>query len=119
MELVEASWVGSTWDLLSGLDVAESTPGELFDEFFDSESGAVRELVQSGALSQDQWLLAFAVELAQLDSHLEPTDVIRLAKALWRTKQHLPPEAVARDVYSTGWMLRGARQRERSPSGTG
>ena len=114
LELVEASWVGSSWDLLSGLDVVESAPDELFDEFFDSESGAAREFTQADDLSKDQWLLAFAVELATLDKHLEPRDVIRLAKVLWRKKQHLPPAAVARDVYSTGWMLRRARDWERS-----
>jgi hypothetical protein len=114
VELVEASCVGSSWDLLSGLDVVESEPGELFDEFFDSESGAPREFAAADDLSKDQWLLAFAVELAELDRRLEPRDVIRLANVLWRNKQHLPPEAVARDVYSTGWMLRRARDRESS-----
>jgi hypothetical protein len=114
LELVEASWVGSSWDLLTGLDVVETGPGELFDEFFDSESGAVRDFAPSGDLSKDQWLLAFAVELAELDRHLEPRDVIRLAKVLWRRKQHLAPEVVARDVYSTGWMLRRAHEPERS-----
>jgi hypothetical protein len=114
VELVEASWVGSSWDLLTGLDVVETAPGELFDEFFDSESGAAREFASSGDLSKDQWLLAFAIELAELDRQLEPTDVIHLAKILWRKKQHLPPEIVARDVYGTGWMLRRAREPERS-----
>jgi len=114
VELVEASWVGSSWDLLAGLDVLESVPGTLFDEFFDSQSGAARDIAQSGDLSKDQWLLAFAVELAQLDKNLEPTHVIRLAKSLWRKKQHLPPEVVARDAYSTGWMLRHGLDRERS-----
>jgi hypothetical protein len=114
VELVEASWVGSSWDLLSGLDVVETTPGELFDEFFDSDSGGARDLAASSDLSKDQWLLGFAIELAELDRHLEPTDVIRLAKILWRKKQHLPPEVVARDVYSTGWMARGAPDRQRS-----
>ena len=107
VELVEASCVGSSWDLLSGVDVVESEPGELFDEFFDSASGAAREFEACNALSKDQWLLAFAVELAELDGQLEPAEVIRLAKLLWRKKQHLAPKAVARDVHSTGWMLRG------------
>jgi hypothetical protein len=115
LELVEASCVGSSWDLLSGLDVVETEPGELFDEFFDSESGAARELATSVPLSKDQWLLGFAVELAELDRQLEPRDVIGLANGLWRKKQHLPPETVARDVYSTGWMRR-ARDRESSRS---
>ena len=114
VELVEASWVGSSWDLLTGLDVVESAPGKLFDEFFDSQSGAARDPAQSGDLSKDQWLLAFAVELAELDRNLEPTDVIRLAKLLWRKKQHLPPEVVARDAFSTGWMIRQRLTRERS-----
>jgi hypothetical protein len=97
--------------------VAESAPDQLFDEFFDSESGAVREVAPPGELSKDQWLLAFAVELAQLDSRLEPRHVIRIAKGLWRAKQHLPPEMVARDVYSTGWMLRKERAEAHSSSG--
>jgi hypothetical protein len=115
VELVEASCVGSSWDLLSGLDVVETEPGEVFDEFFDSESGAAREVAALEGLSKDQWLLAFAVELAELDRQLEPRDVIRLANVLWRKKQHLPPETVARDVYSTGWMRR-ARDRDSSRS---
>jgi hypothetical protein len=114
VELVEASWVGSSWDLLTGLDVSETAPGELFDEFFDSESGGAREPESLAELSKDQWLLAFAIELAELDRHLDPTDVIRLAKVLWRKKRQLPPKAVARDVHSTGWMLRRAREAERS-----
>ncbi len=117
LPLPEASFVGSSWDLLSGLDVVESEPGELFDEFFDSASGAAREFEASAELSKDQWLLAFAVELAELDEQLEPQDVIRIATALWRNKQHLAPRAVARDVYSTGWMVRRARQRENPQTG--
>ncbi|HEY2560774.1 MAG TPA: hypothetical protein VGI48_13805 [Caldimonas sp.] len=114
VELVEASWVGSTWDLLTGLDVVETALGELFDEFFDSESGGARQHPSSIELSKDQWVLAFSIELAELDRHLDPTDVIRLAKTLWRKKGHLPPKAVARDAFSTGWMLRATRERERS-----
>jgi hypothetical protein len=114
VESAEASCVGSSWDLLSGLDVVESEPGELFDEFFDSQSGAAREFEEPNELSKDQWLLAFAVELAELDRRLEPRDVIRLANVLWRKKQHLAPQAVARDVYSTGWMLRRGRRKESS-----
>ena len=116
LELVEASCVGSSWDLLSGLDVVESQPGELFDEFFDSESGVARECETSNGLSKDQWLLAFALELAELDRRLEPREVIRMANVLWRKKQQFAPEAVARDVYSTGWMLRRARDRESLPT---
>ena len=117
LALPEASFVGSSWDLLSGLDVVESEPGELFDQFFDSESGSPREFEASPELSKERWLLAFAVELAELDEKLEPRDVIRIANALWRTKQHLAPSAVARDVHSTGWMLRRAGQRGNPPTG--
>jgi len=109
----EPSWVRSSWDLLSGLDVVESEPGTLFDEFFDSESGAVRDVPELGDLSKDQWLRVFAINLAELDRDLEPTEVIRIAKALWRKKRHLNPVLVARDVYSTGWMRRRAADRER------
>ena len=119
VELVEASCVGSSWDLLSGLDVLESQPGELFDEFFDSTSGLARGFETSKELSKDQWLLAFAVELAALDRELEPREVIRLANVLWRKKRHLQPAVVARDVYSTGWMRRRARDRERSQTAEG
>ena len=106
VELVEASWVGSSWDLLTGLDVMESAAAELFDEFFDSTSGTARELAQSDDLGKDQWVLAFAIELAGLDRDLDPSEVIRVAKRLWQRKHHLPPQAVARDVYLTGWMMR-------------
>jgi hypothetical protein len=115
-ELAEVSWEGSSWDLLTGIDLVESAPDKLFDEFFDSGTGAARELAPSSELSKDQWVLAFAVKLAELDRHLEPAEVIRVARALWRKKQHLQPEVVARDVYGTGWMLRRARARERARS---
>jgi len=115
-ELGEVSREGSSWALLTGIDLVESTPDTLFDEFFDSGTGAARELAPSGDLSKDQWLLAFAVELAELDRDLEPAEVIRVARALWRKKQHLQPEVVARDVYGTGWMLRRARSRDHSRS---
>jgi hypothetical protein len=114
VELVGAGWVGSSWDLLTGLDVVETPLGELFDEFFDSESGGAREHLPSIELSKDQWVLGFSIELAELDRNLDPTDVIRLAKTLWRKKGHLSPKAVARDAFSTGWMLRAARASERS-----
>ena len=113
-EFAEVTCEGSSWDLLTGIDLVESAPDTLFDEFFDSGTGTARELAPSGDLSKDQWLLAFAVELAELDRNLEPTDVIRLAKLLWRKKQHLPPEVVARDAFSTGWMIRQRLIRERS-----
>lgn len=116
MGLAEVSCEGSSWDLLTGIDLVESTPDTLFDEFFDSGTGTARELAPSGDLSKDQWLLAFAVKLAELDRHLEPAEVIRVARALWRKKQHLQPEVVARDVYGTGWMLRRAQSRDRSRS---
>ena len=114
VELVEASWVGSSWDLLTGLDVVETEPGQLFDEFFDPASGAARELPPSVEPGKDPWVLAFSIELADLDRELDPTDVIRLAKTLWRKKRHLSPKAVARDAFSTGWMLRAAHDSERS-----
>ena len=107
VELVEANWVWSSWDLLTGLDVVETAPGELFQEFFDSESGAARERAPAAAeLGKDQWMLAFAIELAELDRHLDPKEVIRLAKMLWLKKRRFAPEDVARDAYSAGWMLR-------------
>lgn len=106
-----ASWVRSSWDLLSGLDVLESELGTLFDEFFDSESGAARDVAEPGDLSKDQWLRAFAINLAELDRDLEPTEVIRIAKVLWRKKRHLNPVLVARDVHSTGWMRRRSADR--------
>jgi hypothetical protein len=114
VEFVEASWVGSSWDLLTGLDVVETEPDHLFDEFFDSESGGVRERPSSGELGKDQWVLAFAVELAELDRDLDPSEVIRLAKTLWRKKGHLAATAVAQDAFSTGWLLRATRESERS-----
>jgi hypothetical protein len=67
MALPEASFVGSSWDLRSGLDVVESEPGELFEQFFNAESGSPRELEASPELSKERWLLAFAVDLAELD----------------------------------------------------
>ena len=115
-ELAGVSWEGSSWDLLTGMDLLESGPDKLFDEFFDSGTGAARELAPSCDLSKDQWLLAFAVKLAELDRHLEPAEVIRVARGLWRKKRHLQPEVVARDVYGTGWMIRHARAGERSRS---
>jgi hypothetical protein len=110
----EANWARSSWDLLNGLDVVESELGELFDTFFDSDSGMAREIVESGDRSKDEWLRAFAVALADLDRELDPREVIQLGHALWRKKGHLPGEFVARDVHSTKWMLRVGRPRQRS-----
>lgn len=112
----QASWARSSWDLLSGLDVLESEPGTLFDEFFDSGSGAARDVPEPADLSKDQWMRTFAIHLAELDSGLEPTEVIRIAKMLWRKKRHSDPVLVARDVHSTGWMHRSAPDRERPRS---
>jgi hypothetical protein len=70
------SFVGSSWDLLRGLDVAESEPGELFDEFFDSDSGAAREFGACTELSKDQWLLAFLVHR----SVVRTTGLVQLAR---------------------------------------
>ena len=112
--VAEANWARSSWDLLNGLDVVESEPGELFDTFFDSDSGTAREVIASGDLSKDEWLRAFAVELADLDRQLDPRDVIRLGHALWPKKGHLSAEVVARDVHSTKWLLRVCRRPERS-----
>lgn len=110
----ETRWVGSSWDLMNGLDLVESEPGELFDQFFDSESGTARDFAAQDDLTKDQWLRAFAVELAGLDQQLEPREVIQLGNLLWRKKRHLAPESVARDVHSTGWWL-VRRARNQSP----
>ena len=44
-ELSHGSWVSSSHDLLNGTDIVEgddTVPGELFDQLFGTESGAIK-----------------------------------------------------------------------------
>jgi hypothetical protein len=94
-ELQPPSWVRSSWDLLNGLEVTESSPGELeglFDELPEtSRAGALRERPRSAG----DWIRRFSVRLAELDVQREPRELIELAKRQWMTQHYLAPEEAA------------------------
>jgi hypothetical protein len=94
-ELQPASWVRSSWDLLNGLEVTESSPGELeglFDELPQATPhGPARERPRNAG----EWIRRFSLRLAELDLQREPKDLIELAKRQWMTQHYLAPEEAA------------------------
>jgi hypothetical protein len=95
-ELRESSWVRSSWDLLNGLEVTESSSGELIEELFDvappgPPPGPGHERVRDSG----EWVRRFALRLAELDRLRDPREVIELARRQWTTKHDLAPERAA------------------------
>lgn len=95
-ELREASWTRSSWDLLNGLEVTESSSGDLLDELFDeplraSPTGPVPERAPDAG----EWIRRFALRLAELELQRDPKEVIELAKRQWMTQHYLAPEEAA------------------------
>jgi hypothetical protein len=79
-ELQPSSYVRSSWDLLNGLEVTESSPGEL-EGFFDqlpraASQGAARERPRNAG----EWIRRFSLRLAELDLRREPRELVELAK---------------------------------------
>lgn len=97
----EAGWARSSWDLMNGLDVVETEPGELMSLFESPQPGVSPPLCRPcpSDVSQGLWTLRFANHLAELDRQAEPKVVIAIAKKFWPTSRHLLPEDVARWEY--------------------
>jgi hypothetical protein len=95
-ELHPSSWVRSSWDLLNGLEVTESAPGDLHEELFDAPpltapAAPARERPQNAG----EWIRRFALRLAELDVQRDPRELIELAKRQWMTQHYLAPEEAA------------------------
>lgn len=114
----EANWARSSWDLLNGLEVTETGPGELFEDLFsDSASPATlsppatvspqapaasEPIAESPAIAKERWILRFALQMAELDREAEPRHVIALAKKLWASQQDIAPAQAARMAHARG-----------------
>src|SRR5215203_1677635 len=98
-ELQPSSYVRSSWDLLNGLEVTESSPGELeglFDQLPAAPSGGPeRERPRNAG----EWIRRFSLRLAELDVQREPKELIELAKRQWMTQHYLAPEQAAELVH--------------------
>ena len=106
-----SNWTRSSYDLLNGIEISESSPGE-FDALFNSSGAALRDDEpprDAAPVGRDQWLLRFALRLAELDPRAEPRDVIALGKSIWPTKHFLTPEEAARSEYRWGIRARSER----------
>ena len=97
----DAGWVRSSWDLMTGLDVIETGPGELMSLFESPQPGVSPPPCRPcpSDVSQGLWTLRFARHLAELDQQAESKVVIAIAKKFWSTSRHLLPEDVARWEY--------------------
>lgn len=94
-ELQPASWVRSSWDLLNGLEVTESAPGELEALFEQTPRAPPASAGRERARDAGEWIRRFSLRLAELDLQREPRDLIELAKRQWMTKHYLAPEEAA------------------------
>ena len=106
-----SNWSRSSYDLLNGVEVSESAPGE-FDALFNGPAASLRDDAKAQhpeALGRDQWILRFALRLAELDPLAEPREVIALAKSIWPMKHFLAPEEAARSEYRWGIRTRASR----------
>lgn len=104
-EMPDAAWLGSSYDLLNGLEVTETAPDELFEDLFNARSpstSGTESRTAPAAVSKHQWILRFALRVAELDVHAEPKQVIGLARELWPTRGHLVPEEVAQAGHDNG-----------------
>jgi hypothetical protein len=93
-ELQPSSYVRSSWDLLNGLEVTESAPGDLegmFDELPQPPPSPARERPRNAG----EWIRRFSLRLAELDVRREPRELIELAKRQWMTQHYLAPEEAA------------------------
>jgi hypothetical protein len=94
-ELHPASWVRSSWDLLNGLEVTESSPGELEGLFDELPPAAPGSPARERPRNAGEWIRRFSLRLAELDVNREPKDLIELAKRQWMTQHYLAPEEAA------------------------
>jgi hypothetical protein len=95
-ELQPPTWVRSSRDLLNGLEVTESSSGDLLDELFDEPLRAPPTgPVPERAPDAGEWIRRFALRLAELELQRDPKEVIELAKRQWMTQHYLAPEEAA------------------------
>ena len=93
-ELQPSSYVRSSWDLLNGLEVTESSPSDLealFDELPQRAATPPRERPRNSG----EWVRRFSLRLAELDVRREPRELIELAKRQWMTQHYIAPEEAA------------------------
>ena len=98
---LDAGWLGSSWDLLNGLEVTETDPGG-FDDLFSvgaPSASANKSPTSEPPVSKHQWILRFALKFAELDPHAEPKRVLALARRLWPAMDPSAPEAAALAEY--------------------
>lgn len=94
-ELHPSSWVRSSWDLLNGLEVTESSPAELEALFGEAAQAAPASPARERPQNAGEWIRRFALRLAELDLQRDPKELIELAKRQWMTQHYLPPEEAA------------------------
>jgi len=90
-----SSYVRSSWDLLNGLEVTESSPGDLEGFFDELPHTASNSPARERARNAGEWIRRFSLRLAELDLRREPKELIELAKRQWMTQHYLPPEEAA------------------------
>src|SRR5450755_3946616 len=102
-EPVVASWTASSYDLLNGLEVTETAPGELFEDHFSPPPSSKRGPPDdSPGITKHQWILRFALKLTELDLKAESKHAIGLARELWPSQRQVVPEEMAHSVYEDG-----------------
>ena len=101
-EAADTGWLGSSYDLLNGLEVTETAADEPARTSFDPHDAATPRGESSAApaaISKHQWILRFALRTAELEPHSEPKHVIALARELWPTSDGLAPEEAAQELH--------------------
>ena len=94
-EIQPPNWARSSWDLLNGLEVIESSPGDL-EGFFDAlPQAAPGNPARERPRNAGEWIRRFSLRLAELDVQREPKELIELAKRQWMTQHYLVPEEAA------------------------
>ncbi len=94
-ELKPSSWVRSSWDLLNGLEVTESAPGELEALFGEAPRASPAASARERPREAGEWIRRFALRLAELDLQREAKELIEVAKRQWMTQHYLVPEDAA------------------------
>jgi hypothetical protein len=101
-EAADTGWLGSSYDLLNGLEVTETAADDSVETVTDRHGSAAPAGGNStapAAISKHQWILRFALKTAELEPHSEPRHVIALARELWLTCDRLAPEETAQDRH--------------------
>ena len=93
-ELQPSSYVRSSWDLLNGLEVIESSPSDL-EALFDDLPQPAAQPPRERPRNSGEWVRRFALRLAELDVRREPRELIELAKRQWMTQHYIAPEEAA------------------------